>query len=169
VARSAQDLLAYCVDYARATKGDPHEIFKKRMTRLDGVVAALRRGPRPDLVCIFGSAVTQPDLVPGDIDVFVDLSRIDEESRYAIKDHLLRIATAGGYHGNYGFFDPFVLERGRMKTRSEHDNIIDVRFCLCKKQNEMRDAATASVSLADFNRVFLKQFEHHIEHIKAAS
>lgn len=169
MAQSPQEVIESSISFANSTNKNPADIFLSKLRRLDGIIRALRRGPGDDLVRIFGSAANKPDMIPRDIDAFIDLSRMEDEERHTIKDHLLNLAVTGGYHGNYGWFDPFVLERGRMKTRSEHDSIIDVRWALCHKPEEMREAAMSGIPLIDFKRFFLTQFEHHAHLIKAAS
>jgi hypothetical protein len=172
MAKDIASVIEDCKRFAQVTTSSgntPASLFLGRLQRLDGIVAALRRGPRPDLVRIFGSAVNAPNLLPSDIDAFLDLTRVTEHERHLIKTHLLRVSTSGGYHGNYGFFDPFILERGRVKTRSEHDAFINARWVLSDIPTEIRAHGQAGVLLVDFTRNFVTQFGYHAERLASTS
>lgn len=159
MANTLSDALAiYAVNWPTR---NPNNLLLQKLTRLDRIVVALRRHPCASAIKIFGSAVNEPTSIPGDIDAFLDLreaSYADTLERYTQMRRLLAIATDGGYHGNYGYFDPFVFHRGRLKTRSIHEDYLNVCWIFAQNAEAITLAGRAGIPLADFTRSFVAEF-----------
>lgn len=147
--------------YGRVFPGDPGAVLGARLARMDAIVAGMR-----DLACapwlrVFGSAVAAPGLVPGDVDVFLDLGEVPVECRMAAKAStgpLLTLAFAGGYRGNYGLLDPFVLgaKGGVLWARGE--DYAAPRWEKAREKAAIVAAGRAGVPLAEFRRGFASEF-----------
>jgi hypothetical protein len=80
--------------------------------RLDRILDELSISAFADAITVFGSVTTNKPL-PADIDIFIDLHRVTLpplECGYALRG-IIALAYHGGYHGNYGFLDPFYLTK----------------------------------------------------------
>jgi predicted nucleotidyltransferase len=158
MATSRDDSIAYL---KRLYGKDAETQFTARMERLDAVIEALRANGMAPWIKVFGSAVAKADQVPGDIDVFVDLAdvQIDPAARKEAIWNLLQLSVAGGYHGNYGLFDPFVLNRkGVLSTRNEADSRLNVAWQRAQEADAIIAAGRAGMPLATFARRFHEQF-----------
>jgi len=89
------------------------------LRKLDRIVAALKANPLAPHIRIFGSALHKD--VPGDIDAFCEgPSDLPEPTHADAARSYLLLAVKGGYHGNYGCFDPFLLTlSGKLYSRNE--------------------------------------------------
>jgi hypothetical protein len=145
--------------FMRRIGGDgAEEMLRQRMTRLDGVVSTLRLHPFSASIRMFGSVVHEPDQVPGDMDIFVDLRDVElsKEARQKGLRTLLDLAVEGG---NYGLFDPFVLNRqGVLYTRSEAYTRSTVSWCRAGNAEAIVAAGCQGMPLNAFQRCFSSQF-----------
>jgi predicted nucleotidyltransferase len=81
---------------------------------LHAVLEELRANPLAPFVRVFGSAAVKPlKKIPGDIDIFVDASRVtlSREERKQGTRALLQTA-----HKHYGYLDPFILITKKLMT-----------------------------------------------------
>jgi len=95
---------------------------RRNLKKLDTIIARLRETALAPWIRIFGSAANPAILLPGDIDAFVDMHEVTlrgDERTDALKN-LLQIALDGGWSGNHGYFDPYVLtSKNILFTRSD--------------------------------------------------
>lgn len=158
---STREKIIQSIQRTHGKSGDPQGIFAARMERLDTIIDTLRANSMAPWIKVFGSAIAKPRLVPGDIDIFVDLSavKLDKDSRAEALSSLLQLAVAGGYHGNYGMFDPFVLNRkGVLYTRNEASDSFNVGWQVAQKPETIIVSGRAGVLITTFNRHFQQQF-----------
>jgi hypothetical protein len=166
MAMSPQDVLAWYEKHFRSG-GTPQSFLAAKLQRLDTIVADLKASPLAANIRVFGSAATQPGLVPGDIDVFFEGPyHIKGEERDAAVDQILLLAVRGGYHGNYGLLDPFRLIRpmsGKspfLVTRS--DDCAEFRVCWIKANEsgaeQMIEVGRSGIPILDFDRKFGIEF-----------
>jgi predicted nucleotidyltransferase len=152
------------MDFLRRAYGcsrPAEDLFRERLERLDGIVDALRANPLASCMRVFGSAAANPDQIPGDIDIFVDFRSTDaaRQIREQALSELLLLAVAGGYHGNYGSFDPFVLNRqGVLYCRNGGPTRYSVGWQKAGRAQELIAAGRAGIPLPDFTRRFQKEF-----------
>ena len=147
-------------------------MLAEKLDRLDSIVAELKASPLAANIRVFGSAVTQPGLVPGDIDVFIKgpYSIQGEECDDALWQ-ILMLAVKDGYHGNYGHFDPFRLVRPAsgappyLLTRSEDYSRYNVCWINAAPSTAERIIADgrAGIPILEFNRVFRTEFALFVE------
>jgi len=71
------------------------------------VLNELRANPLAPYIRVFGSAAVKPlKKIPGDIDIFVDASRVSLSPEQRKEGTRALLATA---HKHYGYLDPFIL------------------------------------------------------------
>ncbi|WP_338923882.1 hypothetical protein V0M98_37360 (plasmid) [Pseudomonas silesiensis] len=83
--------------------------------QLLGMAKAMARLPYADKIKVFGSMAAGSSL-PGDIDVFVDLSDTDltDERQYQQFSGLMKLARL-----NYGYVDPFLRFKNTLIVRND--------------------------------------------------
>lgn len=83
--------------------------------QLLGMAKAMARLPYADKIIVFGSMAAGSSL-PGDIDVFVDLSDTDltDERQYQQFSGLIKLARL-----NYGYVDPFLRFKNTLIVRND--------------------------------------------------
>lgn len=129
------------------------------LEKLDRIVDGLKANPLASRIRIFGSAL-QKD-VPGDIDAFYEgPSDIDKSVRDAALHAYLMLAVQGGYHGNYGYMDPFVLGKdGILFGRNErYDSSTAWRRCHAGTMRAMIAAGRAGTPVLEFQRRFAAEW-----------
>lgn len=137
------------------------EVALEQLTKLDRIVTALKENPLAPWIRIFGSAANEVDLIPGDIDAFVELDLVDlpKGIRHLAINQFLLLAVEGGYHGNYGMFDPFLLDKNRkLFTRNEGTSRYSTGWIAAEKQIAIAKAGRGGIPVLDFCRKFATEF-----------
>lgn len=126
------------------------------LRRLDSIMDALRESPLASSIRIFGSASSKR--VPGDIDAFLE-EPLDfpADKLEAVHRDILALAVKGGYRGNYGSFDPFLLSReGVLLTRNDGDSSYNVAWKKASRKSaeELVSAGRLGIPVLEFKRRF---------------
>ena len=156
MASSMKDLLAFYHDGKR----DGASIIEEQLRKLDTIMDEIRRDPAAPYIRVFGSAINEPDVIPGDIDVFLDLDSMPRSHSMAhAADRLLMLSVKGSYHGNYGLLDPFVLTRsGLLLTRSHGYTQRTVIWEKVRQPRTMMAQGRKGTPVPDFRRRFWDEF-----------
>lgn len=102
----------------------------------------------------------KPAALPGDLDVFLDLADVpfSKEEREPMLRAFVGLSKEGGYHGNYGFLDPFLLNlKGTLLTRTDDPRYAG--WARADNADALVGDARAGVPLPEFRRRFAAEVE----------
>lgn len=151
----------------RGRFGEARAVLEAHLERMDRIVAELKASPLSGQIRLFGSAVTAPGMVPGDIDVLVEGPYpVPAEERDAELRRLLAVGVAR-VGGEYGRLDAVRLVRpkGRPPVLAAATEDGDGRWAEADGRTAaaLLGAGRAGVAVAGFARVFREEFAAALE------
>lgn len=129
--------------------GGANKWITNKVTKLDRIVADLRKNPYAPEMKIFGEAATDNDEIPDEINVFIDTKNIQLDkpvAKEALAD-LIKISERF-----YNMVNPYVLIRGKVYMRDPRATKLVQAPQMAARQ--MTAAGKTGVPLTLFNRSF---------------